>query len=334
MDLLDVIDPNFNLVEDKYSGKKFGKEGQLTVIGWSGKYRSARIYILRCDICKEDRELYGEGYFKSKMSNLNSGRIPCGCAKGRKNNSEKQYQLEAKRSCEALGLNFIGWVGSFLGNKTFCEIECREHGLYRTTTLSSLLNQNSGCRKCGLKDVHSRFKKSDEDLVLNFMKTGVFAGETLFERSERTDKRGHRGFWKVSCPVCNVSVESHYSNLRVGKIPCLCSSQEKMTQAYIHIVQHDGLDICLKYGISSLTERRLKEQSRSCIYSMRNFGVWRFENFVDCRKAENIIKASLGYGVLSKEELPDGFTETTWLYNLDAVVEIYEKYGGIKDEQL
>jgi hypothetical protein len=28
--------------------------------------------------------------------------------------------------------------------------------------------------------------------------------------------------------------------------------------------------------------------------------------------------------------MPDGYTETTWVYNLDKIVEIYERNGGLK----
>ena len=102
MDLLDVIDPNFGLVENEHTGKKFGLNKQLTVLGWSGKYRSTRVYILTCSVCAEDPELFGEGYFKSTLPNLVSGRTPCGCAKSRKW-SEDEYQIQAKRMCNELG---------------------------------------------------------------------------------------------------------------------------------------------------------------------------------------------------------------------------------------
>ena len=41
-------------------------------------------------------------------------------------------------------------------------------------------------------------------------------------------------------------------------------------------------------------------------------------------------RRELDCGVLSKEEFPDGYTETTWVYNLDKIVEIYERNGGVK----
>lgn len=67
MNLEDVIDPEYGLQQDEWSltRPKFGKEGQLEVVGWSGKSGSNNLYILMCLTCNQDSELFGEGYFRS-----------------------------------------------------------------------------------------------------------------------------------------------------------------------------------------------------------------------------------------------------------------------------
>ena len=63
------------------SRPRYGTEGQLEVIGWSGKKcGDHKFYILRCSKCGQDSELFGEGYFKSLKSNLVRGLVPCGCS--------------------------------------------------------------------------------------------------------------------------------------------------------------------------------------------------------------------------------------------------------------
>lgn len=329
MDLLDVIDPNFGLVENQNTGRKFGKQGQIQVVGWSGKYISAKKYILFCSECSKYPELFGEGYFSATLPNLASGRIPCGCAKSHKRTAD-QYEIEASRVCESLGLKFIGWDGDFSGTKVKCIIECPSHGIYATTSLNSLINQQSGCRKCADMYISSRFTKSSEQMIEKFISTGMYHPETIFTRSDLQDKSGHRPFWNVNCPECGFNGTSHQSNLSVGKVPCECSYVTKMTEAYINVISDSGNDIAIKFGISSLSYRRVKTQDRYSIYDVKQFGVWVFPSFIQCRQAENEVKSNVVTGVLGRLEMPDGFTETTYIYNIDKVVKIYERNGGVK----
>jgi hypothetical protein len=61
----------------------FGEEGQIEVVGWSGNKdgKGDKLYILKCNKCSKDSELFGEGYFRSTKGNLVKGAVPCGCSK-------------------------------------------------------------------------------------------------------------------------------------------------------------------------------------------------------------------------------------------------------------
>lgn len=64
--LEDLIDPEYGLQQDEWSltRPRFGAEGQLEVIGWSGKGRwNHKKYVVLCKNCSEDSELFGEGLF-------------------------------------------------------------------------------------------------------------------------------------------------------------------------------------------------------------------------------------------------------------------------------
>lgn len=329
MDLLDVIDPNFGLVENKHTGKRFGKEEQLVIVGWSGRYRSAKYYILKCSICCNDPELFGEGYFKSVLPNLSVGKLPCGCAPSRIRD-EKDYLILANRVCERKGLSFTGWAEPYKGTKTKCSIVCPEHGLYTTTSLNSLLNQDSGCRPCVGILTSERMLKSDDEWSSVFLDTGSFDLDTKFSRAEEVDASGKRTLWNFECPICYWVGISNQSNLAAGKIPCKCSNISKMNEAYINVLSDNGLDVALKFGISSKSQRRLKIMNSKCIFDVRQLGVWTFADFYNCRKAETIIKNTMDCGIISRTDMLDGFTETTYLYNLDKIISIYESNGGVK----
>lgn len=331
MDLLDVIDPNFGLVENHHTGRKFGKDGQLTVLGWSGKYRSAKRYILRCDICAEDPELYGEGYFRAVLPNLSSGKVPCGCTVSN-NLTADQLKVIASRACQQLGLTFIGFKSSPVNSKTLCLIECSIHGIYDTTRLGSLTGQGSGCKKCAYVKGAVGLTLSEDVWSEKFISTGMFHEDTIFTRSDVLNNRGYKTSWNFTCPVCNWTGVSEQSNLRAGKIPCDCSYVTKMNEGYINIVSDNGTEIAIKFGISSLTARRVKVQDTKSVYDIRNFGVWKFLDHNKCRESETVLLKTLECGILSKCDMPDGFTETTYLYNLDKIVETFEKYGGVRIE--
>jgi hypothetical protein len=43
-----------------------------------------------------------------------------------------------------------------------------------------------------------------------------------------------------------------------------------------------------------------------------------------------VCKKELETGIIPKQELPDGYTETTYIYNLDKIKQIYMEYGGVE----
>ena len=115
--LEDLIDPEYGLQQDEWSltRPRFGAEGQLEVIGWSGRTeRGIKFYLLRCNICLRDTELFEGGYFRSNKGNLERGKSPCGCATNYVWTKE-QYKILCFRKAESLGYTFIGFHGDWKG---------------------------------------------------------------------------------------------------------------------------------------------------------------------------------------------------------------------------
>ena len=320
--LEDLIDPEYGLQQDEWSltRPRFGAEGQLEVIGWSGRSAQRRkFYLLRCDICARDEELFGRGIFKSHKNNLDSGQIPCACSK-RYFWSEEQILVRLQRklvSTPSIKFNkFLGYEGI---NKTRCELECEKHGAWQVL-VTNILRRNSSCPGCnggGLYyDVDAAIKK--------FLKTGQFAEGTEFRKIR---KEGVRNHWEVFCPVCETTGKSFASNLLKGYRCCSCGTF-RQKEAYINLIKEDFGYVAVKLGIANKSEVRLLNQNSCCIYEVENFGVWEFETKKSCLAAERECKQTLECGILTREEMPDGYTETTWLYNLDKIISIYEKHGG------
>lgn len=333
MNLEDVIDLEYGLQQDEWSLglPRFGKESQLEVIGWSGKYGRNKYYIVKCSICSGDTEVYGSGHFRSRRKDLTGGKIPCGCSKSPRH-SREQYEILCKRMCEALEYTFVGFSDNWRGKDTKISVVCNVHGLWETGRISTLLNKKCGCPACSGERIGKATLKSDEEMINSFFLSGCFSEGTRFWRSNREDKLGRRAsYWFMECPDCGVTGESFSGNLQRGQRPCNCPDN-RQRQCYINYLIDSGSSVALKFGIAVNSEQRLKHQASKTCYTVLQYAVYEFEDTSYCKKAERECLQELECGVVLKRDMPDGWTETTWVYNLDKIIEIYERNGGIKIE--
>ena len=329
MNLEDVVDPEHGMQQDEWSlsRPKFGKEGQLEVIGWSGKIGTKKMYISKCGRCSEDTEVFGDGYFKSRRDNLLRGHLPCGCARNPQW-SKEQHAILCKRKAEEIGYTFLGFVGEWKGVYTKVKMLCEKHGEWGSGIIDTLINTGRGCPRCGA-EVST---KPDDVMVESFFASRAFHIDTKFWRSERKDNRGKSVYWHMSCGECGKTGESVSGNLQRGKRPCACSPMRQQ-EAYINWLTDDHNNtVAIKFGIARDSKLRVKEQNSKSVYTLKQHSVYRFRDSASCKQAERDCKQGLECGVVLKRDMPDGYTETTWLYNLEKVEEIYKRNGGLKVE--
>lgn len=336
MDLVDLLD-EYGLQQDEWSltTPRFGNEGQLQVIGWSGKRknRSDKFYILTCNRCSQDNDLFGDGYFKSSKCHLINGKVPCGCARGTRW-SQDQFNVLCSRKAKELGYTFLGFEGEWRGINTKIKMLCEKHGEWNTGTIDPLVNRCYGCPSCAHDIIREAKKKPDEVMISCFMTTGGFHVDTKFWRSERVDNRGSKVYWFMDCPECGTSGESNASCLRQGSRSCVCS-KHRQQEAYVNlIVDGSGVAVALKFGIANSSEQRIKSQHAKSNYTVIQHSVFTFPTAQQCKKAESECLQELECGVVLKSDMRDGYTETTWVYNLEKIVEIYEQNGGLLSERV
>lgn len=329
MNLEDLVDEN-GLQQDEWSltTPTFGEDNQLTVVGWSGKCFYNKHYILKCMRCSEDLELFGQGYFRSIKGNLVKGQIPCGCAFNPKW-SKEQYYIICSRKAKELNYTFLGFIGVWRQNTTKIRMFCGEHGEWSGGRIADLINQNRGCPACGRESTREASTKPEDVLVQSFRASGGFHPDTEFWRSGRLTKKGYKGYWYMSCTECGEIGESYVSNLQRGHRPCACS-KHRQQECYINLIISDNLLIAIKFGIANSSKLRTKQQNSSSVYLIEHHSAYHFPDVSSCKRAERECKQELETGIVSKAELPDGYTETTYAYNLDKIVEIYERNGGIR----
>ena len=337
MNLEEVVDPEFGLRQNAWTLEmpRFGKTEQIVVVGWSGYHptrTSQKNFIVHCSVCEKDRELHGGGYFKAPDYALRRGAIPCGCSK-RPSWSEQQYKVLCQRYCSQYNHKFIELKKDSQDNRCRVTAICEEHGEW-TTKVSNFLFKKGCCPKCGKKRTGLALrgvrKKSDETVIDKFFASGKYPVGTIFCRSERVDKAGQKGYWLVKCPKCLYISEATTSALNLGQRVCECSNS-RQEEAYVNFVIKEDIElpVAIKFGISNNALARTKVQNLRTNYLIVNYCVYKFPTASSCKQAELECKKLLECGVVDQEDMKDGWTETTWVYNLDNVLEIYRKFDGV-----
>ena len=329
MNLEDVLDPEYGLQQDEWSitSPRFGEDGQLEVVGFAGSRNHSKYYVVKCHTCAKDGELFKGGYFQSKKTSLVKGQIPCGCSKAPKW-SKEQYAVLCSRKAEELGYKFTGFTGEWIGSRSKINMQCKEHGDWGSGVIFNLLFKGTtcpGCRHDYMKEVK---KKPDPVMIESFFATGCFHPSTIFYRSSRKNNLGWRVYWSVSCPECGESGESTGSDLQKGCRPCACSRMRQQ-EAYINWIMDGSKVVAVKFGIANIAINRSKQQNASCVYEVRNYLVYKFPDVQSCKSAERACKLELDCGIISKNEMSDGYTETTFSYNVDKIKQIYSSHGGV-----
>lgn len=334
MNLEDLVDDK-GLQQDEWSlmAPTFGKDNQLTVVGWSGRTKlvcGAKFYILLCNTCKLDRELFGDGVFRSAKSDLVSGGMPCGCALSPKW-SREQYSVLCTRAASEKGHTFISFIGEWRAQNTKVKLLCTSHGVWESGTIANLINKRTGCPGCKAVSIGEYHTKPDDVMIESFLDSGGFADGTTFWRSDRLTSKGYKEYWYVSCTDCSNIGEATSTSLRLGARSCLCS-KHRQQEGYINLLFSEDITVAIKFGIATDSLRRVKQTAAKTAYKVVNHSVYSFHSADLCKKAERECKQELECGVVLKRDMLDGYTETTWAYNLEKVIEIYERNGGVRVE--
>lgn len=327
MNYEDVINPDVGLIKDQWTltGPTFGSDGQLKVLGWSLKNsKGNKFYVVRCDYCSKDVELFGGGFFRSRKTDLMRF-LPCGCSPSPRWSKEQHY-IMCKRKAVELGHEFLGFVGPWKASKTKAKLRCKEHGVWESTILSSLYIGRS-CKRCS--DAASGFskRKSDEDMIKSFLDSGAFHVDTKFYRTD--EKCSGAPYWRVDCPVCGEWGQSTSYNLQNGKMCCGCSTHN-YNEGYINLIKDGSQVIAVKFGITKSSNKRVRQQNARSAYLIENYEVYKFPDSKSCRKAEQECKSRFECGIILRRDMMDGWSETTWSYNLEEIACIYKSNGGVK----
>lgn len=324
---LDITEEEIKaLAPDQKAGLVVGK---YTIIGALPKVAGkSKKYIVKCSICAQDPYLFGLGVFTAQLNYINSGGNPCGCGTGFPYTEELQHK-RAKRVIEDYGFKFNGFSEAFNGAKTRLTFECPDHG-ENSSTLQNLLSYNKpNCRGCFSEHMSILYSGTYDYNVNKFMSSGGFHEDTVFYRSDRRTPNGQMSYWFMICGECGEVGESKANHLNMGARSCACP-YSRQKQAYINLVYNPNeAPIAIKFGIANSAAYRIKSQNSKSKYLIRQYEVYQFETKLACISAEREVKSKIEKSFLTKEEFPDGYTETAHIKSLFEIQRIYKKHGGV-----
>jgi hypothetical protein len=321
-----------DLKSDGLTGKMFYEYNIHKVVGYYVKNSKKRIYVVRCNVCKDSPDIYGEALFETSLNNLLDGQPSCGCARTTKW-KEQEYTTRCVKESMSQGVEFKGWAEPFKGVLTKCLLSCNKHGDWKSCNISNFTVLHRSCPKCADEKRALAGSiantKPDEFYIDSFRATGSYHPDSRFAKIQRKAKNSRNQYWEVYCPICCEYAECQQGHLLKGKTCCGCSFHNQ-TEAYINIVKDGGLEIALKFGISKDSKSRMETHNYNTSYHLDMFGIFKFTDTLNCKAAERECKQNLVCGIIGRELFSSGWTETTYTYNLDIIVSIFEKYGGVR----
>lgn len=196
----------------------------------------------------------------------------------------------------------------YLSAKTSVVISCKVHGDFNQEPNSHL--NGRGCPACGLLKIGD-VKRKDVDTFIH--QARLVHGDKYSYSGEYTNTmtpvnifcKEHGHFSQT--PDNHLSGQGCPSCAMYGydpKLPCTF---------YLNAVGNNNL----KFGITRSLTKRIKTQDRKSNFSVSNILSINFEYGYQARELESTLKSELVCGSLSKEEMPDGYTETVRVDSLD-----------------
>ncbi|UYL85286.1 hypothetical protein pEaSNUABM56_00266 [Erwinia phage pEa_SNUABM_56] len=285
-----------------------------------------------CPICEKDEyALAGVGGedFISRVGELLKGDRSCRCKYTYRFNFE-QYLFKVKKTLLEEGLDFISLEKirePFKQHNVIVTYKC-SCGKVLSPRLSNFMF-GQRCKMCKSKSAgqslmtahapEAEKRSAEKAKLLGCEFVGFDTGEWLGHEKTRVVFRcPEHGDW-----------DFHPAQLKKRCGCPVCGSQSQR-QSYINLIMDEGLAVALKFGIATHSSNRLQQQNSKNLFQMSVLGVWSYPETTSCRRAERECKRTLQCRVLTSREIKDGHTETVSVLDLEKIIAIYEKHGGVR----
>ena len=248
--------------------------------------------------------------------------------KAHNSKSPVNYYEELKPTFFKENIKFIGFIGEWKGNTTKLKLQCC-NGHTFTITINNF-NAGNRCHKCA--DIkNGRMKSFSEDEHLHKL-TPIFDKENILFN-------GFIGEWKRSSTKLNLqccnghtftpTVNGFLSGNRCSSCARFGYNTLKHGTLYIQKLIKKSCFYGIKFGITNLTtQERMRNQSRVSKFEHEIFYELTLQDGQKILDLENNIKEAMKgkTSYISKEDMPDGYTETVAPSELSTIMYIVKTF--------
>lgn len=295
--------------------------GYLTVEDY-GVLDSTKGYLLRCDC--------GNLTFIDKINRVKSGKtVSCGCYYGMRLNNLHGFREKYRSNLEKAGILYIS-LEQFSNNKI--PYWCPIHNEYSVKSRACLKKFSvAPCFKCG-KVVGSKNKvKTTEQFIKDSRK--VWGDIWEYDRTVYT---GSHDKLTITCKEHGdyQQTATEHLCLSIGCKGCSPHSGfDKNKEGSFYLVRwkhkQNGHEF-IKFGVTNRSVAHRINTQRTRVANIQYVPTVltdiRFKDGSCCTELETLIKSEFETGVVNKEEFPDGFSETTYVENLNKVKLIVNQF--------
>lgn len=237
---------------------------------------------------------------------------------------QETREQQIREICVNENYEFLGWVTEYTGVYSKCQLKCLNDGNIWEVNVHNLINNHRRCHKCFvLKHTHTEASRAEQIEKICLKRNLQFKGFVGEYRNATTKLL-------ITCVLCNSTWSPSINNFINNETSCPSCSQHgfnpsKPGSFYIQELVWEGTKY-IKFGISHNVASRIKQQKRlsKCEHTL----LYEFRNSGDIiQQIESKVKESVDTKALSKEVLPDGYTETCSFVHLETILDIVNNTG-------
>lgn len=253
------------------------------------------------------------------------------CGKDKSSNSRVMSSEEYfKRILEKYGDTYDYSLMDYKGFNEPITIICKEHGAFSKT--AKVFLRTSACPVCGLNSLKESKRLTTESFITRC--NSIYGKSLDFTNTKYTS---FDGLVEYVCPVHGLRTAKAYALLHDKSGCTACTeyggySKDKIGYLYInYIVTKDNNDF-IKLGITNNYAGRMRtflSKNNANIIDCVNLDTFEFDGKY-CYNLEYFIKTALKdkIGIITKDYLPDGYTETVSVDNLNLIYKLINLYKG------
>ncbi|EFZ49618.1 hypothetical protein ECE128010_0033 [Escherichia coli E128010] len=292
--------------------------------------------------CNEHNETWNTTEAKAFISKEQSGCTGCFAHKravGGKTTPKDKILAKADAACKKYNLVCDGIEeGEYINQDCKIKISCADCGRSLTPVkIYHLISKGRVCRECiKAKTIAKTIAKEEAEKIVRLNERTDFVYDRIIERNKETgfilrgivgDMQGTDFIIRQRCPTHNHNFSVTWTSFKGGTKGCkYCNTSAFRTDIPVYFYIQSLDDRYIKFGVTNRkVERRMIEQQRESVFTHRLIKSFRFSKGEHASKLEKLIKTKYECGVVSRDDLRDGYTETLPFEALPEIITITNK---------